>query len=195
MAKDSKKAVYAAEFQEISINIRNLMNYRITILGFCITILGFLFTNIIESDLYQKIILEFFIIFIVYALTKALISMTRHIIIYSFRLIEIEQELSLFGFWQKWGIYLKNNSKDSNSHTLRNIIIILNLLILMFIIGTNSIIYFSAIDSTEKCILTSTTIALILICIFNFRLAYFNLNPIKHWDKMKEDWVNIKKGT
>lgn len=191
--KQEKKEMLLLEFQELSTSMRVFMGFRLTILGFSITIIGIIFTHLIGSDFYQKLAFEICLLFIVFALIKTMSSITRHLIIYGLRLKEIEKKFISKGFWSKWGGYLKINPQDSKTKTISVIVTIINLILLIFILVTNAVIYFNTKDKNQQLILVIFTTVVTAGFIYNFIQNNRHLNPNNHWKDIERTWDEINK--
>jgi LPS O-antigen subunit length determinant protein (WzzB/FepE family) len=200
MAKDKKKSkdkkpskeLLVVEYQELCSNVRTFWNFRITILGFSITIIGVLFTHLIKPQFLQKLTLEICLMFIIFALIKTMISLTRHLVVYSLRLKEIEVAVDPNSFWTRWGKYLKDNSKDSNSKTISIIVNIINIVVSVFILFINCMEFTMVNGQTEKIILIIVSLFVIACSIYNFVQLNKYLNPTNHWNDIKDEWNKTK---
>ena len=196
--EEPTKEMLFLEFQELSTSLRNFMAYRITILGFGITILSFLFTNIIEGDsALHQLILQGFMISVMYALTLIISSLTRHMIVFAVRLKEIQQTFSKNGFWIKWKDYLtarkEQGHNESKTHSIYLILQCITVLLLIFIIAYNLRIHAKSEDATDQNVILTLSILYTFTLIFLFFFTRYKLKISNHWEAIKNTWQAIEK--
>ena len=194
--KDTTKEMLFLEFQELSTSLRNFMAYRITILGFGITILSFLFTNIIEGDsALHQLILQGFMISVMYALTLIISSLTRHMIVFAIRLKEIQQEFTDNGFWIKWKDYLvarkMQKHNDSKTHSIYLVLQCITVLLFIFIIAYNLRIYAKSENASDQSVILTLSIIYTFTLVFQFFFTRYKLKISKHWEAIESTWKAI----
>lgn len=188
----AKKDLMIIEYQEISNSMRTFMGIRLTILGFSVTVIGVIVTHIVSASSVQQFIYEACLVFVISALIHAISSLTRHMIVFSLRLSEIESEFQNQGFWSRWSSYLSKNRKDSKTRTIAIIVRALNILVLVFIIGLN-IKYIQETSEFKMDVFAILyTFLIALISVYNIFQIQKKLRPKNYWEEISEEWSLTK---
>ncbi len=187
---DTRKEMLLHEYDELVSYMRTFWTLRTAVLAIGLTLLGLIFSSSTTAVFPSKQACDFSLMILLFAISKMLGSLTRSLYLYTFRLLDISEELKAPGFWKIWPIYLKKNPRDCGSAAYLVLLRFLNIIILLYIISTHSYLIMQGqrvlnIESVISFILILFTL---IIFIVNNHIVSCELNPAGFQEKLSLDW-------